>query len=801
MGLIRLAKETDFVFQSAGYNDDLRVHRFKGTEGISELYRFKIELAALDSAIDFNSLVGKPGLLTIYSGETERFINGRVLKFKQGHEATEYTYYEAHLVPLVWFLKYRHDCRIFQNMTVVQIVSKVLNDAGVPADAYRFALQKSYESREYCVQYRESDFHFISRLLEEEGLFYFFEHSRENHVMVIGDGPVANIPIAGSSTVLFREYSGMVEREEFVNLWSSGQKVCTGSVTLQDFNFKQPQMDLESNEFAPVDTSLEFYEYPGRYENQGRGKGLAKTRLEAIQAYRRYGEGQSVCRRLTSGYRFTLSQHPRNDFNREYLLVSVSHQGNQPQVAGHEAGSQRDDEPIYVNRFTCIPSDQPFRPLLKTPKPVMGGAQTAIVVGPGGEEIYTDEHGRVKVQFHWDRDGRMDENSSCWVRVSQGWAGGQYGSVYLPRIGQEVIIDFLEGDPDRPIITGRVYNGDLRTPYPLPDEKTKSTLKSNSSKGGDGYNEIRFEDMAGQEQIFTHAQKDMDIRVENDRREWIGNDRNLIVKNDKNTLVENNAGATVYADETRLIGGNKSLTVKGDRKAQVLGDSSLINIGHSSNVHVGGRSTSVLAMDTTTVVGSRSVTVLGSDAKMVAGAYSFSVIGNMSQNFPNLKQTAGNEINLVAGNKVVIEAGTELTIKVPGSAGGFIKIDKTGVTIDGAMVRIKSGGSAGKAVAAQDVILPPILPKMPMLAGLPTQPDEADDGASGNDITQHRSPDAPAGIVYESHPFAQPQWPTSESLTAGARQLNAQSGALREAARKGTPFCAVCQKEGCRDEQ
>ena len=741
MVLLRMSKEADFLFQAVGHEDDLRVVRFQGTESISELFSFRIELASLDSAIDFDAVVGKPGLLTFYHEKGRRYINGRVLNFEQTREGTEYTYYEAQLVPIFWFLQFRRDRRIFQKMSVREIVQRVLDDAGIPRDQYRFALQKSYETREYCVQYGETDFQFISRLLEDEGIFYYFEHSRENHVMVMGDSPVAHVPIEGESSIPFREYTGLVQQEDYISEWRFGQSVRSGAVVLRDFNFKQPQLDLEVSQSASRDASLEIYDYPGRYEDQGRGKGLAKVRLESLQATLKKGRGLSSCRRLIPGFRFSLTQHPRSDFNREYLLLSVSHEGSQPQVAGHEAEEPGREEPLYLSRFTCLLSDQVFRPPLVTPKPVIKGTQTAIVVGPKGEEIYTDEHGRVKVHFHWDREDKSDENSSCWIRVSQGWAGGQYGIVYLPRIGQEVIVDFLEGDPDLPIIIGRVYNGDLRPPYELPDEKTKSTIKSNTSKGGGGYNEIRLEDLQGQEQIFIHAQKDQDIRVENDRREWIGNDRSLIVKNDKKELVENDAHATIKGSQSTHIDKDASLNIKGDSMTKIEGDSSL--------------------------------KIMGDSASQIQGKRSLTVTGDVVENYAaSHKQSVGGEIFLKAGSKVVVEAGLELTIK---AAGGFIKIDPVGVTIVGNLLLINSGGVPGIGLPGI-----PVIPKPPEP---PQQPDEADDGSPGRDMRQKTSPTAPEAEKYEPYTFKEPEWPMAD-----------QSKVMKNAAKNGAPFCEKCEK-------
>src|SRR4030042_1304031 len=379
---------------------------------------------------------------------------------------------------------------------------------------------------------------------------------------------------------------------------------------------------------------------------RGRGKKLSQVRLQEMTTFQEKAEGQSICPRFTPGFTFKLADHEREKFNREYLLVGVLHTGTQPQVLEERADTKGSH---YANDFLAIPSAVNFRPERKTPRPVVEGIQTAMVVGPKGEEIYTDKYGRVKVQFHWDREGKRDEKSSCWIRVGSLFAGGQYGIIFTPRIGQEVIVDFLEGDPDQPIITGRVYNAENMPPYDLPNEKTKSTIKSNSSLGGAGFNEIRFEDNKGQEQIFIHAEKDVDFRVKNDRREWVGNDRHLVVTRDKLEKIERDLHAKIERDE-------------------------LIEIARDHNLKIGGKE----AIEAGT---SHSLKV-GTDLLGAAGA-------------KNAEQV-GQELHLKSGMKVVMQAGVQLTIKGPG---GFVDIGPSGVTIQGTLVTINSGGSAGSGSA------------------------------------------------------------------------------------------------------
>jgi type VI secretion system secreted protein VgrG len=699
-----------FRFAVTGCAEELRVTRFSGQEALSGLFEFHLELASQSPALDFDSIVGKPGVLTILGDRVPRCVHGIVCRFEQLQALPRYTLYRATLVPQVWRLRHRHDCRIFQGMTTPDILKKVLASAGIARDQYRLALSGAYEPRDYCVQYRESDWAFMSRLMEEDGIFYFFEHAPDGHVLVMGDAKSAFKAIPGE-VVPFRHGSGLVTDGEHVERFRFTEEVQPGQVALRDFNFKRPNMPMEVKGTAAKDTDLEVYDYPGEYQVPGRGspgKGLtlAQVRMEEWQALRVEGHGESDCERFVPGGLFTLAGHARRLFNRRYLLTGVGHEGYQPQVLEEEAGAE--GQLSYSNHFSCIPDDVPYRPARVTPKPVVRGIQTAIVVGPEGEEIYTDEFGRVKVQFHWDREGKSNEKSSCWIRVSQAWAGEAWGAMFIPRIGQEVVVDFIEGDPDRPLITGRVYNGLNPVPYVLPDEKTKSTVRSNSSPGGNGFNELRFEDRKGKEQVFMHAERNMDVHVKHDSLETIRHDRhqtigsvgkagkvgdqNELVFRDKSLTVHRNSHEHVGGDLKLLVGGidgagNQDIVIKADRKELVLKDSHLHVVGNLNE-----------AVDAT-----QSLTV-GVDLHVAVGE--------------KHALEAGKEIHLKS-TKVVIEAASGITLKGPG---GFITIDAGGISISGTLVRINSGGSALSGSGVK-----PTAPK-DALEAVPVVPTLADDG-------------------------------------------------------------------------
>ncbi len=685
-----------YLFTLSGSNEELRVVSFGVTEGISQLFSVDLELVAENDELDFEKIVGQAGSLTLqqYEEEEPRYFHGIISRFEQATSGLRFTTYNITLVPKIWYLMHRHNCRIFQKMSVRDIVQKILNELGVPGDEYRFVLKNDPPKREYCVQYRESEFDFISRLLEEEGIFYFFEHKDNKHILVMGNSSSAHLAIQGENKVIFHEpRPGQVADEAHIYSFNYTQEIISGKVSLKDYNFKKPALHLKGEQTAKKNTDLEVYDYPGKFEDPERGKHLAKVRLEEYQTVKKVANGATTCTQFAAGFFFSMEKYPRDSFNKKYLITQHQVSGNQPQVLEETAG---EGGTTFSSSFECIPFEVPYRPDIVTPKPVVEGSQTAFVVGPKGEEIYTNEHGQIKVQFHWDREGRMDENSSCWIRVSQLWAGRSWGAMYIPRVGQEVIVDFLEGDPDRPIITGRVYHGTNKPPYPLPAEKTKSTIKSNSSKGGGGFNEIRLEDKKGKEQVFIHAEKDYDLRVKNDRREFIGKDQNIIVKENAQNLIEK----------------NNNLTVKGN--------------------------------DTTQVIGHQSREIKKSLHEKIGKGYF---------------NDTGMQIHFKAGQKIVIDAGMDITLSAGGS---FIRINASGVTIQGPMIKINSGGSAGKVKAAK--------PKTPQ------QPQEADNAKPGK---QFKVP--PVEKVWEAIAL---DFPT----------LTAQKITLLEAAKSGIPFCATCGK-------
>lgn len=680
MAIFRHASTSRFEFGVGQLkNNELRILRFRGTEMISRLYHFDLELVSDDASVDFKAVIGQEATLLIRAENNDRYVNGIICRFEQGAIGKRFTRYYAELVPRQWMLLQRINTRIFQDKSVLEIIELVMTDAGLPTDSWRKVNLGNYKPREYCVQYAESDWAFLSRLMEEEGIFYFYAHGQNDHALLLGDKPAAHVPIDGEAKIVYRDAAGMDAATDHIRNFRRGELVRPGAVLLRNFSFKMPKANLDAKQKAQEFEELEVYEYDhGAFATADVGKQWARVRLEEQQAQRPTATGSSTVERLTPGYRFILDEHPRSDFNVEYLITEMRSEGYEPEALEQDAGKREEGEEEYACEFRCIPYDVPFRPSRATPRPYIRGTQTAAVVGPTGSEIYTDEYGRVKLHFHWDRYGSLDEHSSCWVRVSQQVAGGGFGFLALPRVGQEVVVAFHEGDPDQPHVVGRVYNQDNMPPYELPTHKTQTVIKTNSYDGS-GFNEIRFEDKGGEEQLFLFAQRNMDIRVQSNRYESVGKEYHRTVEKNEYSWVKNERHTKVEADDKTEIGSDQHLEVTGKRATQ---------IGESDSLTVAGDMIEVFQAD-----------------------HSESTSGNL----------------YVKGMGIVIESMTGITIKTAGSS---VVVDASGVTLSGptitldaeAMTRINSGpgspamsGNAGSAVSPLS----------------PTQAEPADDSDPG----------------------------------------------------------------------
>jgi type VI secretion system secreted protein VgrG len=565
--------------------DVMLLTRLDGEEALSNLFEINIEMFSQRKAIDPSELVGQNVTLQINDAAdgflerliTEpRYINGYIRYFRQeGRQLQDLRSYTAVVVPWLWFLTQTSDCKVFQNQTVEEIATSIFLDNGFSDFQFRCVMPKN--TREYTVQYKESDFDFLSRLFEEEGFYYYFQHEHGKHTLIISD----HIGGYGKCKDGQVEYSsGSLVAAHTIHTWHHTYQFMTGQCTQRDYDFTQPRNRLNTCTAAqmkvPGVQKFERFTYPGRYTDKALGERYTRYRMEAEEAEHDVIIGESGCRSFVAGHSFTLSRHDDDPAEKgDYLLMSVVH-------TAQDYSFTIDDEQIkeYSNHFRCMDSDTIYRPPLKTGWPKMQGPQNAIVVGPAGEEIYTDEYGRVKIQFPWDRYGQYDENSSCWVRVSHAWAGKGWGGIYIPRVGQEVIVDFIDGNPDNPLITGRVYNADQMPPFGLPANKTQSGFLSRSSKGAgaSNANALRFEDKKGEEEIWLHAERNQRIEVENDESHWVGRDRQKRI--DGNETVE------VKLSKTTSIGENEGVSV-GKSRTTDIGETEQINVKENMRVHVG----------------------------------------------------------------------------------------------------------------------------------------------------------------------------------------------------------------------
>ncbi|ROM20381.1 type VI secretion protein ImpA [Pseudomonas protegens] len=550
--------------------DVLLLKSLGGGEELGRLFDYQLQLASSDANIDLNQLLGKPmGLSVQLDGGGQRYFHGIVARCSQNIDTGQFASYEVTLRPWLWLLSRTSDCRIFQNLSIPQIIKQVFRDLGF--SDFEDALSRPYREWEYCVQYRETSFDFVSRLMEQEGIYYFFRHEKDRHVVVLADAYGAHSSVPGYTSVPYYPRDEQQRERDHMFDWHLAQEVQPGSLELNDYDFQRPSARIDVRSAMPRPHSAgdyPLYDYPGTYVQSSDGEHYAQTRIEALQSLHERIELSGNARGLGVGNLFSLTGFSRQDQNREYLIVSIRYYLVQESLESGAGGGSAQ----FESHLTCIDAQQSFRPLATTHKPMVQGPQTARVVGPAGEEIWTDQYGRVKVHFHWDRHDQSNENSSCWIRVSQAWAGKNWGSMQIPRIGQEVIVSFLEGDPDRPIITGRVYNAEQTVPYDLPANATQSGMKSRSSKGGSpaNFNEIRMEDKKGAEQLYIHAERNQDIVVEVNESHSVGNNRNKSIGHDEYVTIGNKRTRIVqHVDELRV----------GEKKLDSVGQSYVIEVG------------------------------------------------------------------------------------------------------------------------------------------------------------------------------------------------------------------------------
>jgi type VI secretion system secreted protein VgrG len=671
--------------------DDLLFESMNLTAGLSTLGEMQLSLLSKKPDLKPEDLLGKAVTVVVQQRDSgKRHFNGFVTRFGTGGRRGSYFAYQATVHPWLWFLTRTADCRIFQEMSVPDIVKKVFEDHGVAN--FQFKLFRSYRQWVYCVQYRESDFNFVARLLEHEGIYWYFEHEDGKHKLVLVDSQSAHDAAPDCKSLPYIEEGAVTAPDtDCVSNWAFSREVRTGKVMLTSYDFERPSTDLKVKSDKVRKHALadyELFDFQGDYVKSGDGSQWAEDRIEEQQTPFQRLHGESNAQGIQVGHLLEVTHHPRPDQNDKFLVTALSMRA---QVDGYEAGN----EPGGLHcEFSAIPSAQQFRPPRTTPKPFVQGPQTAVVVGPGGEEIFTDKYGRVKVQFHWDRYGQKNEKSSCWVRVAHPWAGKNFGIVDIPRIGQEVVVDFLEGDPDQPLITGRVYNAEQMPPWDLPANATQSGILTRSSKGG-GYanaNAIRFEDKAGSEQLWIHAEKNQDIEVEKDETHWVGQDRKktidrdetTLVKHDRTETVNNNETITIGVDRTEKVGSNEKISIGSNRTESVAVDEKItiganrtesvgvnetITIGSNRSITVGASETAKVALQRTHLVGVNETIGIGGAQEIGIGAAQVVVIGAIQKVNVGLNQSvtvgANQSTNVTA--KQSTQVGSDRSVKVGGA--------------------------------------------------------------------------------------------------------------------------------------
>lgn len=639
--------------------DLLLLNSFNGIEGMSQPFAAQVDLLSTSPDLDPAKLLRTPMLVTIHmkSGE-KRLLHGICRRFSQGQRHDDLTVYRAEIVPWLWFLRLSRESRIYQENTVPEILELVFDRLGY-AD-YELRLTRSYLPRTYCVQYRETHFDFVSRLMEEEGIFYFFDHTAEKHMLVLSDDSSLSKAAPGAETARFTEDDR--HADDVIRELEREHAVHTGKVTLTDYDFEQPSLDLLRGQGD--DEFEELYDYPGRYTQPDEGERLALLWLEVEEMQRQTVRGGGNVRGFIPGFHFTLQEHYRRDANGKYLITQVQHTAS----AGEYRAWDSNTEIAYSNTFTCIPDGTPYRPPRRTQRPLMYGSQSALVVGPSGEEIHTDKYGRVKVQFYWDRDGQRNEKSSCWIRVTTPWGGKGYGAVSIPRIGNEVVVAFEEGDPDRPIIIGSVYNADQTPPFDLPGDGITMGMNSRTSPGGGGNNQIAMKDTAGKEMITIHAQHDMETTVEHDQ---------TVTVNDGNRTMSIRSGTLTDTSK-----GDAKLTIEaGSRTVSVTGGDYVAGASDAVKLHGKGKGVSILGdAKGVGITGNGTGVSIEGNGKGVTlkGDPSFLAEGTSKADITSPVVNIGNKTINIEGTTVTIAAGSNKIV-----------LDSGGITINGSKVDIK----------------------------------------------------------------------------------------------------------------
>ena len=680
-----------------------------GREALSSLYQFHVRFHANDKNLDCQAMIGE---LCAIELETDRrgtrYLSGNMINFSAIGREGRYWVYEATVAPRLWHASRRADFRIWQNKTVPDIVSQVLGENAVRFDV---RLKQTYKTWTYLTQHGDTDFEFICRQLEHEGIFFWFEHAAGGETMVLADHFTCHPSFPGYASVPFYAPDEARAEEDHFDAWRLTRQVEPGRFEHTDYDFTKPRTDLTTRFNDPRGHLFDQYQrfaYPGDYTELPNGNSYAANTLERLQTEQETVLLEGRVRGAAPGYLFSLTEHPRDDQNRELLITAAHYDITDNTYEGSDAAQSSS----FRLSIEAMPANRPFRPPLATPKPRTRGPQTAVVVGPPGEEIHTDQYGRVKVHFFWDRYGKKDGTDTCWIRVAQPWAGSNFGAIHLPRIGQEVIVDFEHGDPDRPIITGRVYNAEQMPPWALPANKTQSGFLTRSSLGGSAANAnaIRFEDLKGAEQLWIHAERNQDIEVELDETHWVGQDRTKTidrdetthVKRDRTETVDANETITVHKNRTETVDGNESVTVHKSRK-KTIDQNETDRIGKKWSVNVGTIKTETIGMAYMQNVGLGRMENVGMGYSLNVGLAMNTVVG-MSQSAQigqNKSTTVGTQYSLnvggggggaggSGGGDPMIKSFTGAPVSGGGGGGGG---GGSSITMDAESITLKVGQS------------------------------------------------------------------------------------------------------------
>ncbi|PUA28484.1 MAG: hypothetical protein B0W54_18750 [Cellvibrio sp. 79] len=684
--------------------DVFLLRRVQATEFFSKLFTINIDLLSYEANIRPEDIVGNHMALFLGLDGNPRPLNGFVKSFVySGLEKQGLYGYKAELVPWLWFLDKRTNCRIFQNQTVQKIIETIFTELGFYD--FKFTLIDNHLPLEYCVQYQESDFNFISRLLEQEGLFYFFEHQADKHILTIGDNAAAFVFL--DEKVI--EHSSGSRSKFYLNQWQHRFQYCSGAFAQTDYNFENANLSLLTETPTSIklanNSALERFEFPGNYNESQRGQNLTRIRMQQEESGYQIVQAGGNLNYLEVGKKFKLlSDEALVDDKKTFVISEISHQAFEGSYLDEDEDGKASS---YQNRFLCFPEEVVYRPPLNTTKPRIDGVQTAVVVGPAGDEIYTDKYGRIKLQFHWDRYGEKNETSSCWVRVATLWAGNKWGTLNIPRVGQEVVVTFVNGDPDQPLVIGSVYNSTHMPPVALPAGKNYAGMKSKTVKGDvGGSNEFSLEDTGDSQQVKLHAKKDYNTTV--------GNDLNSSTTGNATYNVDGNNSSTVKGNASLSVQGNESASVQGNQDSSVQGNRSFSTSGNKTENTSGNAESTIGANESRNVASNQDLSI-GSNQSVNVGSNQTNTIGANQQTTVSGNQTfsiTGNqEISALAQNVSISTSATTsaLSIAMNGQSQIALAVGGTSITIDPSGITLSMGASSVKIDATGVSVMGPLV--------------------------------------------------------------------------------------------